>query len=338
MDQGVGDVRVAGPYFEDLRVGETLTAPAVTLTDGHAAVHQAILGDRMAAYLSAELSREVFGGDRALPPGLVVDLAIGQSSVFTRRVRANLFYRGLQLRRLPAVGDTLQTATEVVALRQNRPRPDRPATGLAVLRIRTTDQYDRPVLDFERCAMIPLRDGEAQTGQADDVGLASGEVDMQDAARLASGWDLAALRAAVPGPHAASLAAGDRFEVAEADPVTAATELARLTINLAEIHYDRRATGTGRRLVYGGHTIGIAAHQAAKAIPSLCAIIAWHACDHTGPVHEQDLLTSTVEVDDVSALPGGGALVSLHSVVHSHGDGDGEPVAVLDWRYLAAVA
>ena len=100
-------VNIGGPYFDDLHVGDTLTAPAVTLTEGHVALHQAILGDRMPVYLSAELSRQVFGGSRPVPPGLVVDLAIGQSSVFTRRVRANLFYRGLQLRRLPVVGETM---------------------------------------------------------------------------------------------------------------------------------------------------------------------------------------------------------------------------------------
>lgn len=329
-------VKIGGPYFEELHVGDTLTAPAVTLTEGHVAVHQAIVGDRMPVFLSSHLSDQVFGGSRPAPPGLAVDLAIGQSTLFTRRVRANLFYRGLQLRRLPNVGDTLGTTTEVVALRQNRPRPDRPATGLAVLRIRTTDHYDRPVLDFERCAMLPLRDQQVQTGHGDDLGSSRRDIDAEDAVRLASEWNLDALRAAVPGPHARELAPGARFEVTEADPVTAATELARLTVNLAEVHYDPRVTGTGRRLVYGGHTIGLATHQCAKAIPALCAVIAWETCDHTAPVHEGDLLTSTVEVERVSPLPMGGALVTLHSVVHKHGEE--QPVAVLDWRYLAAVA
>src|SRR6185312_2837499 len=38
---------VAGPFFEDLRVGDVIaTAPGLTLTDGHAALHQAIVGER----------------------------------------------------------------------------------------------------------------------------------------------------------------------------------------------------------------------------------------------------------------------------------------------------
>ena len=41
------------------------------------------------------------------------------------------------------------------------------ATGLVVLRIRTTDQDDQPVLDFWRCPMLPLRDPDVRTGHAD---------------------------------------------------------------------------------------------------------------------------------------------------------------------------
>src|SRR5215216_7879420 len=118
-------------------------APALTLTEGHAAVHQAIVGDRLRLALDETLSRRVLGG-RLAHPALVWDVAIGQSTVLTQRVIANLFYRGLVLRRAVRLGDTLRTTTEVVARRENRSRP----TGLAVLRIRTVDQKDRPVLDF----------------------------------------------------------------------------------------------------------------------------------------------------------------------------------------------
>jgi acyl dehydratase len=327
---------IGGPHFEDLSIGDTLGAPALTLTSGHAALHQAVLGDRMAATLDHGLARAVFGGVVPAPPGLVVDVSIGHSSVFTRRVRANLFYRGLQLHRLPAVGDTLRTSTEVVALRQNRPRAGRPATGLAVLRIRTGDGDGRPVLDFERCAMLPLRDPAARTGHEDDVNAGRAEVDMNAVAGLASDWDLRALRDAVEGPRADELSAGDAFDIDVADPVTGATELSRLTLNLASVHHDPRATGTGHRLVYGGHAIGLAAHQAARALPGLAAVLAWHGCDHPAPVREEDLLTSRLTVEALAPLPHGGALADLRSVVTAHRDDwTGE---VLDWRFVAAVA
>ena len=50
--------------------------------------------------------------------------------------------------------------------------------------------------------------------------------------------------------------------------VSSAPELARLTLNIAMVHHDAAASAGGR-LVYGGHTIGIAAAQATRALPNL---------------------------------------------------------------------
>ena len=99
----------------------------------------------------------VTGGAPAPRPALVWDLAIGQSTVVTQHVRANLFYRGLTFHRAPRLGDTLRTSDRSRRA-QAEPAASRPPTGLAVLRITTVDQVQRPVLDFWRCAMLPLRD------------------------------------------------------------------------------------------------------------------------------------------------------------------------------------
>src|SRR5271170_3363775 len=98
-----------GPYFDELSVGQRFTgAPAITLTDGLAAAHQAITGDRLALALDHELCRAVTGGEPLAPPGLVWDVAIGQSTVVTQHVKANLYYRGLAFRRMARTGDTLR--------------------------------------------------------------------------------------------------------------------------------------------------------------------------------------------------------------------------------------
>ena len=158
---------VGGPFFDDLEVGQVFdAAPGCTLTDGRAAQHQAIVGDRWRLALDSDLAMRV-GGEPLASPTLVWNVAIGQSTLATQRVRANLFYRRLALLRQPAIGDTLRTTTTVVGLRENTRREDRPPTGLAALRIRTVDQHERPVLDFFRCAMLPVRGGP--TGRADDL-------------------------------------------------------------------------------------------------------------------------------------------------------------------------
>ena len=107
-----------GPFFEDLHVGDIIgSAPGLTLTEGHAAVHASITGDRMRLALDAALSHRVTGGVLA-HPALVWDVAIGQSTLVTQRVIANLFYRGFVFRHAPCLGDTLRTTTEIAALRQ----------------------------------------------------------------------------------------------------------------------------------------------------------------------------------------------------------------------------
>ena len=145
-----------GPWFDELRSGQVFdSAPAVTLTSGGAALHQAIVGDRLPLATDHELGRRLGGRGPLAHPAYVWDTSIGQSTQATHFVRANLFYRGLVFRRLPALGDTLSTTTTVVGLKQNTPREGKPLTGLAALRITTVDQDGAPVLDFHRCAMLP---------------------------------------------------------------------------------------------------------------------------------------------------------------------------------------
>jgi acyl dehydratase len=332
-------VDVGGPFFEDLRRGDVVgTAPALTLTEGAAAVHQAIVGDRLRLALDVPLSRRVLGADAALAhPALVCDVAIGQSTILTQRVVANLFYRGLVLRRAPVIGDTLSTTTEVVALRQNRPKPGRAATGLAVLRVRTVDQEGRPVLDFWRCAMLPLRDPEAQTGHADDLDAIPSDLDPGALRELTASWQLDAFRAAVGGASAGDMREGTTWAVQGGDVVSAAPELARLSLNIAMAHHDE-AVGSGRRLVYGGHTIGIAAAQASRALPDLVTIVAWHGCDHLAPVYEGDTLRSELDLEQIDPLDRGGALLHLRSRVRAERAGGGESSDVLDWRFVGVVA
>jgi acyl dehydratase len=331
------EIAVDGPYFEDLHPGRRFEAAAVTLTEGLAAAHQAVVGGRLPLAGAHGLSRQVLGDGVLAAPNLVWDVAIGQSTVATHRVVANLFYRGVVFRRAPRLGDSLRTVTEVVGLRQNSRRPGRSPTGLVALRISTDDQYGRPVLDFWRCAMLPLRDAGTEIGRVDDLtGIGSGPE--PDFAAPIARWDLDAYRAARPGPHFAAVKEGDVHVVAGGDVVSSAPELARLTGNVARVHHDAGPSG---RLVYGGHTIGLALHQAVRALPDLLTVVGWHGCDHLAPVREGDTLTSTVTVQRAEPLPAGGGLVHLRSRVSARRDGAGpgdEPTDVLDWRFVAALA
>jgi acyl dehydratase len=329
-------VPVGGPWFEELERGQVFDdAPGLTITPGHAALHQALVGDRLRLALDACLCREVTGrGGPLVHPNLVCDVAIGQSTGPSQRVRGNLFYRGLVLARPVFVGETLRTRTEIVGLKQNRRRSDGPATGLVAMRIRTTDERGEPVLDFWRCPMIPLRDPEAETGHADDFDQIPKVLDLQKVqAALPIGWALNRLRAATTGPYHDELEPGQTFVVEAGETVTGAPELARLTLNVATAHTDATGSAHGRRLVYGGHTISVAAAHATRAIPAIATIVAWKSCEHIGPVFEGDVLRSELCVEDTSERN----VVGLRARVSSVRP-DGSPTPVLDWSFVAVVA
>jgi acyl dehydratase len=315
-----------GPYFDDLTVGEVLPqAPAVTIGPGETALYQAITGDSLAVSLSAPLA-EAMTGERGavVNPALVLQVSIGQSTVATRRVIANLFYRGVRLLRVVRPGDTLTTTVEIRGLRENARRPDRPPRGTVLLGIRTVDQEGRVVADYERCPMLPLRH-DTETGHADDLGPASEPLDLGSWLDALPPWDLSGL----PEP--------DGWEVGSTrvdpmrDTVSDALALVRLTQNQAAAHRDPARGQGGRRLVYGGHTIGLAQASLVRLVPSTATVLGWHSCDHVGPVFEGDLLECRGTLDEALPLADGRSrLLAFTVMVEAERDGDRRPV--LDWK------
>jgi acyl dehydratase len=245
-------------------------------------------------------------------------------------VIANLFHRGLALRRVPRIGDTLRTTVTIAALRDVTPRADRAPAGLAALHVVTRDQHDRAVLDFHRCAMLPVAPGTTPPGHTDDLDAvgrgATG--DLPDELRA---WNLAALRSDSPPASAGAVLA-----VESGDLVSSAPELARLTLNLATVHHDATARADGRRLVYGGHVVGLAAAHTSRLLPNLVYLPAWRSCDHLGPVFEGDVLHTSVEVEASRPGPAGGRVLDLR--VRGRAAREGEEVEVLDWRPVAVAA
>ena len=104
-------------------------------------------------------------------------------------------------------------------------------------------------------------------------------------------------------------------------------------------HTDAAAGAHGRRLVYGGHTIAVAAAHASRAVPSMVTIVAWRSCEHLAPVFEGDILSTELTVGSTLMLDGTEAtLADLRAVVRADRDPARPPDEVLDWRFLAVVA
>ena len=116
-----------------------------------------------------------------------------------------------------------------------------------------------------------------------------------------------------------------------ADVVNSAPELARLTLNIAATHHDWRVGG--QRLVYGGHTIGLALAQATRLLPSLVTVLGWQSCDHTARCMRAT--PSTASCTSTARCPcrtAAAACWKLRSLVYAVDDPDRQ---VLDWRFTA---
>ncbi len=337
------DIEVCGPWFEDFHPGLEFDAPAVTMTEGLAGLYQALFGDRLRLPLDHHASRAISGMPTPLVhPLLAVNVAIGQSTWASQRVKANLFYRGLLLQRPVCLGDTLLTRTRVVGLRQNRAQAGRAATGIVALEMTTTNQRGETVMHFWRCPMIPCRDPAAATGHADEldrIGRSASLEDLQQA--VPTGWSLG-VGSGWLGRRARDIRAGQTFRVEARDTVTCAPELVRLSLNMAMAHTDARLSYLGERLVYGGHTIFMAFAQLTRALPNLLTILAWESCDHTAPVLENDRLRTAFTVTDVVAVRGtaGGSLLRIHAeCCATRGTTAAEApeteIKVLDWIFWA---
>ena len=321
------------PWFEDLNVGDEFNnVPEVTITEGHMAAHQMAFGDRLALPLSWPLSKKVTKSPTPLVNScLVANIAIGLSTIPSQRVLGNLFYRGVAFRLPVFLGDTLKTKTSVVALRQNRIKPGRAASGMAALYIEVSNQEGQSVLNFYRCPMLPCRDSEADTGKNDDFDLISAPLDFDKLKALVPPWNFKEF-----SPKQVHLDEGQRIVIEARDTVTSAPEIVRLTLNLAMTHLDSKKGGYSERLVYGGHTISLAAAQVSRALPGLITIICWFHCEHLAPVFEGDILRSEVLVnqredyDEFSILDLTVEVFAESEVSVKEGQ---KETKVLDWRF-----
>jgi acyl dehydratase len=328
LDSHITPLPPQGMFYDDLHVGLRFPSPPGVLIDGGlAALYTAISGDGLALTQDRELCAAVTGqADLLVNPALVMHLSIGASTVATRNVIGNLFYRNVVIARQVHQGSTLNTVTGVVALADSRPKPGSKPRGKAVLSIETTLASGDVVVDYERCPLLPCR-GDDPPGHTDEIGSAATELDLSAFIAVAPSWNLDPL-----GPH-------DAWEIGECrvdhqrDVVDMATALVRITHNQAAVHRDAAASAYEGRLVYGGHTVALAQASLDRRLGGLATVLGWHSCNHTAPVFEEDILSCTHTL--LAQEPAGnGSCRAIHTEVQAH-RADADPVKVLDWTVVA---
>jgi acyl dehydratase len=315
-------------FFKE-RSGELeITAPGVTLTEGHAALYQAFFSDRLRLPLDRLTSKAVTGSDASLAhPMLAVNIAIEQSArTSQQRVESGLFYCGLKIEQPAHLGDTLYTRTRIIEAKRNRLRPRQQATDVVALEVTTTNQRDERVLHFWRSPKAFCR---TETDGLQDIGASSNK--LEQIATLPP-WRLDAFRTTLRA--AAPVVAGAWFRIDERDTVTRAPDFVRMHLSRATPQTDTTLSYMDLRPAYGGHPISMAFAQITRALPDLVTIVAWESCGHTQPILENDRFRTDVTVLDRTELRSG-ALLSLHAKSYVSRVQEPEETAVLDWKFSA---
>jgi len=251
-----------------------------TITDGDNVWYRALTGDQHLPSADQRLYQAMSSSDGALVhPGLMMQFAIGQTTNATRRAVANLYYRSMRILGSCEVGATIETTTTVLGLADSKPKGDQ-HRGKVWLGIESTAD-GVVVARYERCALVNSRG--PGPGHASEIPGPSEPEDLESYIDQVPLWDVSAL-------PTTEWAVDEEIVDPMQDHIDMAPALARMTFNQAFIHRDETATVFGKRLVYGGHTQGLAQASLTRVLPGLVTVVGWDGCDHLGPVFEGDLL------------------------------------------------
>lgn len=146
-----------GRYYDEWTVGDRLThQPRRTVTETDNLLVTTLTHNPQPLHLDAryagatEFGRIVVNGIFTF--GLMVGLSVGDTTLGT--LVANLGYDKVIMPKPVFVGDTLESTSEVIELRDSRSRPD---AGLVTFRHSMTNQRDEEVCSCFRTALLERR-------------------------------------------------------------------------------------------------------------------------------------------------------------------------------------
>ena len=312
-----------GPYYDEMTPGMVFPSPpAVSVDSGVAASYQSIAGEALPLVLDQRLCNAVTGASsRLVSPGLLLHLSIGASTVATKNVIANLFYRNVRILRQVFIGETIETITTVASMSDSAPREGKEPRGKVLLNITTTADGE-PVLNYQRCPLIRLRNNKLP-GYNDELGE-DPKLEMETYIdKSLTTWNLEHL------PNPSEIKIGEVVNDPMRDIVTQPSTLIRLTHNVAAVHRDAETSPYAKPLVYGGHTVALAQSSLSRVFTGIASIVGWHTCDHVGPVFEDDLLSFQHRpLEEVSTENGRFVAIQVKAFTHRN---NAEPAEVLDW-------
>ncbi|OED00809.1 MaoC/PaaZ C-terminal domain-containing protein [Rhizobium sp. YK2] len=151
-----------GSYFDDLKVGDEIATPRVTVTEGHILAYAGVSGDFSPVHMDGVYARTTEFGGR-IAHGLM-----GLSLTDGLKVQSATFRDGIALswawtfKKPIRIGDTLQARIRIKETRASRSMPQ---MGIVTMAIDLVNQHKEVVQTGEHGLMVPRRPEMADAGE-----------------------------------------------------------------------------------------------------------------------------------------------------------------------------
>ena len=297
-----------GRFFEDFRLGEVIRhATPRTVTTGDVALYTALYGSRFAVQSSDAFAQAIGYPAAPLDDLLVFHVVFGKTVPdISLNAVANLGYAECRFLQVVFPGDTLDTTSEVIGLKENSSRK----TGVVYVRSTGRKQDGSKVLEYVRWVMVNKRD-ESAPAPGDLVPTLQSVVDPATLGAACPTIDGKAYDDSLAGSpnRFGDYQTGEKIDHVDGMTVEEAEHqiATRLYQNTARVHFNQFAQAKskiGRRLIYGGHVISLARSLSFNGLANAFHIAAINGGRHVAPLFAGDTVFAWSEVIDRAELPG----------------------------------
>lgn len=290
-----------GRFFEDFTLSETIQhATPRTISEGEVALYIALTGARQVVHSTQTVAQSLGYKTRPVDDLLAFHIAFGKTVPdISVNAIANLGYAEVRFLQPVYVGDTLQTSSTVIGLREN----SNGKSGVVYVRSTAINQLQQPVFSWVRWVMVhksnlssPAPETVIPTLQEVVPVETLSIPHFLDARHFDENWtggkyfwEDYAISERINHPSGMTVSDTDH---------TLATKLYQ---NNARLHFDEcmmKASQFGKRLMYGGHVISICRALSYEGLENALTILAINAGTHCNPTFGDDTIYTWTEVLD----------------------------------------